>query len=263
MAPWALPPCPWPSDSWARPNFGQQRQRVQPGILGPRPPQAYITTPTPTDIEAAMHTLGLTPPDVNWYMDTGATSHMTYAQGNLTSYFNMSNKRGIIVGNGHSIPIHGYGHTTLSSPCPPLSLNNVLHAHQLVKNLVSVRKFTIDNSVTVEFDPFGFSMKDFPTGMPLMRCESWGELYPITKPTNPATSPSTFAALAPSLWHDRLGHPGAPVLNSLGKNKLIECNQIKDSCICHSCSLGKHVKLPFYASKSHTTMPFDIIHSDL
>nr|KYP50110.1 hypothetical protein KK1_028093 [Cajanus cajan] len=206
-----------------------------------------------------MHTLGISPPDANWYMDTGATSHMTSAQGNLTSYFNMSNKHGIIVGNGYSIPIHGYGHTKLSSLCPPLTLNNVLHAPQLVKNLVSVRKFTTDNFVSVEFDPFGFSVKDFQTGRPVMRCESQGELYPITKPTNPYT----FTTVAPSLWHDRLGDPGVPVLNSLRKNKLIKCNQIKDSLICHSCPLGKHVKLSFYASNSCTIMPFDIIHSDL
>nr|KYP74656.1 hypothetical protein KK1_007343 [Cajanus cajan] len=132
-----------------------------------------------------MHTLGISPPDANWYMDTSATSHMTSAQGNFTSYFNMSNKHGIIVSNGHSIPIHGYGHTKLSSPCPPLTLNNVLHAPQLVKNLVLVRKFTTHNSISVEFDPFGFSVKDFQTGKPVMRCESQGELYPITKPTNP------------------------------------------------------------------------------
>ena len=212
-----------------------------------------------------MHTLGLTPPDANWYMDTGATSHMTSAQGNLSSYFNLSNNRGIIVGNGHSIPIHGYGHTNLSPPNPPFSLKNVLHAPQLIKNLVSVRKFTTDNSVSVEFDPFGFSVKDFQTGMRLMRCDSPGELYPITTTftTNRATSSSTFAALAPSLWHARLGHPGAPVFDSLRLNKFIECNGTRRSHICHSCPLGKHVKLPFADSNSCTFMPFDIIHSDL
>jgi len=115
-----------------------------------------------------MHTLGITPPDANWYMDTGATSHMTSIQVNLTSYFNMSNKFGIIVGNGQSIPIHGYGHTKLSFSCPPLKLNNILHALHLVKNLVSVKKFRTDNSVSLELDPFGFSVRDFQTERPVM-----------------------------------------------------------------------------------------------
>jgi len=67
-------------------------------------------------------------------MDTGATSHMTSSQGNLLSYFNLSNNnRGIIVRNNHSILIYGYGHTNLSSPNPPLSLKHVLHAPNLLK----------------------------------------------------------------------------------------------------------------------------------
>jgi hypothetical protein len=60
-----------------------------------------------TDTEAAMHTLSLAPSDDQWYMDTGATSHMTANGGNLTSYSNMSNN--IIVGSGHNIPIIGRG----------------------------------------------------------------------------------------------------------------------------------------------------------
>ena len=88
---WALPPCPYPTSNWATPPYvprqqGQSHQHGQ-SFLGPRP-QAYTvdtTPPAPTDIEAAMHTLGLTPPDPNWYMDTGATSHMTSSQGNLSS----------------------------------------------------------------------------------------------------------------------------------------------------------------------------------
>lgn len=77
----------------------------------------------PTDIEAAMHTMSINPPDSTWFMDTGATSHMTSSNGNFSSYFNLSNHHnGIIVGNGHTIPIRGYGHTSLPSPNPPLYL---------------------------------------------------------------------------------------------------------------------------------------------
>ncbi|GAU38402.1 hypothetical protein TSUD_52270 [Trifolium subterraneum] len=79
--PWAIPPCPYPSSNWAQPNMPSK----QPGILGHRP-QAYATsTPSyaPIDIETAMHTMSLNVPDKNWYMDTGATSHMTAYQGRL------------------------------------------------------------------------------------------------------------------------------------------------------------------------------------
>ena len=76
-------------------------------------------------------------------------------------------------------------------------LKNVLHAPKLIKNLVLVRNFTNDNQVFVEFDPFGFSVKDFQTRMTLMWCDSQGELYPITTTTTTYTQ-----AISPS--HDAL-----------------------------------------------------------
>ncbi|XP_010686739.1 uncharacterized protein LOC104900907 [Beta vulgaris subsp. vulgaris] len=65
---WPMPPCPFPSQGWARPNsFSEQQVGSPAGVLGPRP-AAYAaeTSPfQPTDIEATFHTLGLTPPDPN------------------------------------------------------------------------------------------------------------------------------------------------------------------------------------------------------
>ncbi|PNY06260.1 hypothetical protein L195_g002723 [Trifolium pratense] len=210
--PWAAPPCPYPTSPWTRPPPTRQ-----PGNPSNRSPQAYSAQApnyAPTDIDTAMQNLSLNVPDENWYMDTGATSHMTSSQGTLSPYFNMSTNKNIVVGSGQEIPIHGYGQACLSPPHPPLTLNNVMHAPKLIKNLISVRRFTIDNNVSIEFDPFGFSVKDIQTGMPLMRCNSTGDLYPITKTTrHSSTSPSTFAAISSVLWHNRLGHPGAHVLN--------------------------------------------------
>ncbi|XP_021717926.1 uncharacterized protein LOC110685710 [Chenopodium quinoa] len=155
-------------------------QQRQPGILGPCPqqnqqayatsslgqPGSYAPSYAPIDIESAMHTMTLSQPDPSWYIDTGATSHMTSSIGDFSSYFNLSNhpNNGIVVGNGHTIPI-----------------------------------FTTDNSVTVEFDPFGFSVKDFQTGMPIMRCDSRGDLYPITSTLHNQAYSSTFAAISPFL----------------------------------------------------------------
>lgn len=66
-------------------------------------------------------------------------------------------------------------------PHLPLCLTNVLHAPNIiVKILVFFRKFTINNNDFVEFDPFGFSVKDLQTGVSLMRCESKGDLFPLT-----------------------------------------------------------------------------------
>ncbi|KAJ9543556.1 hypothetical protein OSB04_023263 [Centaurea solstitialis] len=194
------------------------------------PPSSYA----PTDIQAAMHTLSVAPPDDQWYMDTGATSHMTVEK------------------------------CIVAQPLSTSHLKKCLACPKLIKNLVSIRKFTIDNDVSIEFDPLGFTVKDLQTGMHLMRCNSKGDLYPITSTPFIGTSPPTsFAALSPELWHNRLGHPGAHVLSSLRQNNFIICNKFRDDFFCHSCPLGKQVRLPFYDSLSYTYLPFDIVHSDV
>ncbi|KAJ9541276.1 hypothetical protein OSB04_027782 [Centaurea solstitialis] len=146
---------------------------------------------------------------------------------------------------------------------PPLQLNNVLHVPSLIKNLLSVRRFSVDNNVSIEFDPFGFDVKDFQTRTPILRCNSTGELYPLTLPSaSQLTSPSAFAAITQDLWHSRLGHPGTSSLSTL-KHVLPLNSSVKRSSICSSCVFGKQLKLPFYPSSSITYLPFDIIHSDL
>nr|GEU74436.1 reverse transcriptase domain-containing protein [Tanacetum cinerariifolium] len=102
--------------------------------------------------------------------------------------------------------------------------------------------------------------KDFWTRHILLRCDSFGDLYPVTKPS---TIPTALLSTSSSTWHQRLGHPSDEVLRSLVSRQFISCNKEKSSHVCHACQLGKHVKLPFHNSKSIVEHSFDIIHSDL
>ena len=88
-----------------------------------------------------------------------------------------------------------------------------------------------------------------------MRCDSAGDLYPLSS-TNHNSTPA-FAALSTTTWHNRLGHPGAPVFNSLNSNNMISCTS-SDLSFFHGCQLGKHIKLPFFASNNTIVAPFDI-----
>lgn len=62
--------------------------------------------------------------------------------------------------------------------------------------------------ISVEFDPFGYSVNDLQMGNKVMKCDSTGDLYPIFTNNQAISSPtpSTFTVLSPSLWHNRLGH---------------------------------------------------------
>ncbi|GJV76933.1 ribonuclease H-like domain-containing protein [Tanacetum coccineum] len=193
-------------------------------------------------------------------MDTGATSHLNFNAHSLSTIFNTRLYPSIHVGDGNSISVTNTGHNIIPSIHRPLHLNNVLVTPNVIKNLISVRQFTRDNNCTIEFDAFGFSVKDFLTRHILLRCDSSVDLYPVTKPS---TLPAAFVSTSSSTWHQRLGHPEDEVLRSLSSRHLISCNKTKSSHVFHACQLGKHVKLSFHSSNSSVKQCFDIIHSDL
>ncbi|GJZ81330.1 hypothetical protein Tco_0646324 [Tanacetum coccineum] len=118
-----------------------------------------------------------------WNMDTGASSHLNNSVNSLSEIFNTCMYPSVSVGDGHSIPVTNTGHSILPTPTRSLHLNNVLITPHIVKNLIYVRQFVRDNNCTIEFDAFGFSVKDFLTRRVLLRCDSTGDLYPVTAPS--------------------------------------------------------------------------------
>ncbi|GJV82464.1 germacrene D synthase [Tanacetum coccineum] len=204
----------------------------------------------------------MTSQDSSWNMDTGASSHLAVNTGILTSFSNSSMYPSVFVGNGHSIPVIHTGHSFLHTSSKPLHLNHILFTPHIIKNLISVRQFTHDNDISVEFDAYGFSVKDYQTGRLPLRCDSTGDLYPVTQQPSSQT-PVVLLSFSSTTWHKRLGHPGDDVLRRLESKNLISCRKSKLSALCHACQLGKHAKLPFYNSKSSVDFVFEIIHSDI
>ncbi|GJR20148.1 ribonuclease H-like domain-containing protein [Tanacetum coccineum] len=206
------------------------------GSVGPTITPGQETTLPHAFTAATLHdpTIG------SWNMDTGASSHLNSSVNSLSENFNTCMYPSISVGDGHSIPVTNTGHSILPTPTRSLHLNNVLIIPHIVKNLIYVRQVIRDNNCTIEFDAFGFFVKDFLTRRVLLRCDSTRNLYPVTAP-----SPIPHAFLVSQhMWHQSLGHPEGEVLR-------------------HACQLGKHVKLPFVSSDTVISSCFDIIHSDV
>jgi hypothetical protein len=144
-------------------------------------------------------------------MDSGATSHVTGNQGILTSSHSPLdiNSHHIIVGNGSRLPVVAIGTAHLTSR--PFILNNVLVSPSIIQNLCATRKFVRDNNCSVEFDPFGFSLKDLFTRRVLMRSNSSGDLYPFFGDQGVTTS-TTALTVTNDLWHRRLSHPSSSAM---------------------------------------------------
>jgi hypothetical protein len=142
-----------------------------------------LPTPTPTWDQAAFlqamnNFAAQENSGTDWIFDSGASSHM-FSSHNMLSNCTSTPFSSITLGDGSTIPIYCVGHTHIPSPTKPLLLRDVLVAPALIKNLISVRQFTRDNLVSVEFDYFGLSMKDYLTKEEIARFNSSGDLYTI------------------------------------------------------------------------------------
>jgi hypothetical protein len=142
----------------------------------------------------------------------------------------------------------------------------------MVQSLLSIHRFTTDNWCSMEFDPFGSSVKDLTTKNVIVRADSTGPLYTMRLPGSLTPSSSDVAALAavphaltavaPTTWHRHLGHPGPDALSSLSRSSFIQCTSNKHD-FCHACQLGKHIRLPFCSSSHRAEHAFDLMHLDL
>jgi hypothetical protein len=198
---------------WAAPG-GSQQWRGGPGLLGSGPSQAHtafapvqfspgpFVSPPPAQQQQSWDQAGLIAAlqqmsvqgSSPWVLDSGASSHKASSDGILLRRTPTSISS-ILVGNGTSIPVTSHGHSVLPTPASTFALNNVLVVPSIVQNLLSVRQFTHDNHVTIEFDAFGFSVKELPTGRVILRCNSDGDLYtcsphhPLRPPSSPLPAP--------------------------------------------------------------------------
>ncbi|XP_031247957.1 uncharacterized protein LOC116105684 [Pistacia vera] len=89
--------------------------------------------------------------DATWYMDSGATDHVTSDFSQLTRSTSYVGSEQLQVGNGELFSISHIGFVDLNCPFRTLHLRNVLCVPHITKNLLSVSKLTRDNLVTVEF----------------------------------------------------------------------------------------------------------------
>jgi hypothetical protein len=192
-------------------------------------------------------TMALQPPhnSVNhWVADSGASHHTTHSVGNISSPrpLNSASPSSIVVGNGSTMPVTSVGDSVILGS---VYLNNILLAPNIVQNLLYVRRFITDNWCSMEFDPFGLSMKDLTTRNVITRSNRTGPLYTLRLPSSTASSrtspcamstidaPRILAVVATSTWHHHLGHPDPDALSSLSRSSFISYTSTND--FCHAC----------------------------
>ena len=225
---------PSPRSGWVPPNAA--------GVLDPRPnahaqaynmyppaptPPYYPPTPPSWEYLAMLNTAYSNSGFPNqsaleWFLDSGASSHVTDSQGILTSSSHSLKHvpSTILVGNGEHLPVRATRSTTLHPH--NFRLTDILVSPHVVTSLISVRKFTKDNSCSIEFFPCDFLVKDLRTRQVLMISASTGDIDPFIG--NKPARASALLTTTSDLWHRRLGHPDAHTLSTISCDFLSDCN---------------------------------------
>ncbi|PKU70375.1 Retrovirus-related Pol polyprotein from transposon TNT 1-94 [Dendrobium catenatum] len=156
---------------------------------------------------------------VDWYLDSGASAHMTNTIDNLDAYNVYKGTDSVTIGDGRSVPIAHTGSRLLPTPASKLNLSRLLHIPNLSYNLLSISNLVKDNPISIIFDETGFVFKDRTTNKVILTGPCSNGLYKIASQPPQHTSTAFTATAATSVdWHCRLGHPHQRVLQQISKN---------------------------------------------
>lgn len=97
--------------------------------------------------------------DTNWYLDSGATNHITGDLEKLTVRDRYTREDQIHTASGSCMTIAHIGQSHISTPERDLLLNDVLHVPEADKSLISASRLAIDNDTFVEIHPHSFFCK--------------------------------------------------------------------------------------------------------
>lgn len=197
-----------------------------------------------------------------WVIDSGCTSHMTN-RGNIFNNFIKTQSKIGIAKNNESMISKGIGNIEFDK----CLLKEVMYVPDLKCNLLSVNaitnaggnvRFSKDKVIisnTNKQSLQGYKTKNGLFQIDLTKTVS-ADSYLTTDDTNPAIN-----------WHRRLGHISLiklKELRNISDGIKITLSELKElEKVCDICQKAKQTRLKFENSRSTTTKPLQLIHTDV
>lgn len=198
----------------------------------------------------------------DWYVDSGASCHMT-PNGNVLFNKQNSTIKEILAANNESMQVKSVGKTVLKLNKDEIEVKNVLHVPDLTVSLLSVSKI-VENNNTIIFDKkYGCTIKNANNEV-IANCKSEHGVYKFSG--NIGTCMISREEKSAFLWHRRLGHINYQSLKKM-RDGAVSGIEFKDDDTeiknCDVCARGKQARLPFKQSETKSTRSLELIHSDL
>ncbi|CAI7795648.1 unnamed protein product [Closterium sp. NIES-53] len=209
---------------------------------------------------------GTNTPSDAWFLDTGATQHMTHSASFLTNVGALGDVKRIVFGNNKSLPVVGVGSTRLIDDGGPVNITNVLHVPRLKVNLLSVSQL-VKKDVKLTID--GANMNLFWKGKQFAQGVLNRELYQLK--THPGAASSNVAQGSKATlkaWHNRLAHANYDSVKELANKGLAKGVDVvagdDETGVCGACVEGKMVRKPFGSRTSPLAMDsLALLHMDV
>ncbi|MCO5603674.1 hypothetical protein L7F22_057825 [Adiantum nelumboides] len=202
-----------------------------------------------------------------WYVDSGASNHMTYHHDWFTSVQPFEGEGSVLTGDDSHHAIQGKGTITIQmSQGEEKDLSNVLLVPGITKNLISVDQI-VEKGYEVKFNKDGCYVKN-DKGKVVAHGEKNGRLFKLKmNATHNANFSSHSFSSSLILWHKRLGHFRHHSIMHLKKEGLVEglpTFQVNEEPnLCPSCQFGKQQRRRFNKSTYRARQPLELIHSDV
>lgn len=197
-----------------------------------------------------------------WYIDSGASQHMTPFENWLDESKETSINE-IITANDKRLSVSRAGKVTIALNNREVDIKNVLCVPQLTTNLLSVSQM-VKNGNRVQFDSNGCTVLD-SNNKTIINVQPVDGVYKIHAQNVKCllTSNTTNSAMT---WHRRLGHINYNDLCKM-RDGIVDGIKFTDGGeeirSCQICMEGKQTRLPFGHSENRAENVLDLIHSDL
>ena len=181
----------------------------------------------------------------NWYLDSGATHHLTNDMNNMQIFESFVGTSKLIIGNGTGLNIIHIGkvvprmHNCTDSIV--LKLNNILLVPQITKNLISISQLTKDNNVIVEFTDKLCFVKDKMKNLIILQGKAEKGLYRLLLVSPQSSFQGHAASVESNVSIVPLSMLSA--VNLSHSNKINHClqNVVAESCMNSKCLLSTFV----------------------
>jgi hypothetical protein len=206
-----------------------------------------------------------TTPDT-WYIDSGASRHMTTVREHLTDLTQCGDVE-VVLGDDWEVKVAGCGTVSFRrESLPPMTLTEVLYVPGLKKNLVSVS--------TIEEKGYEVLFRDgqvllFPRGSSITSAKVIGtrheRLYKfLFQPVRALIHSTSSSSDLCEIWHRRMAHLHHGALRVLREMVMgVPDFSSEHHELCKGCTLGKYTKTAFPSSDSRAAEILDLIHSDV